>query len=174
MSSAPEEDVWTSCPDVHVELVPPFRSQDRKQSWCCWVTAVPPSEGATSWLAEAEQSGRAGVWGLTMSWMWTGPDPFTARYQILVFWNWCGQLLVTSEGSRAVVYRPEMTRACTRACTRAWTRTCTRAWTRTCTALWVRRGRVLLMLCNMNLQERVVAVVLVWGQVDCRVSHPGS
>ena len=24
--------MWTSCPDVHVELVPPFRSQDRKQS----------------------------------------------------------------------------------------------------------------------------------------------
>ena len=22
-----EEDVWTSCPDVHVELAPPFRSQ---------------------------------------------------------------------------------------------------------------------------------------------------
>ena len=37
----------------------------------------PRSEGAASRLADAERSARAGVYGLTMSWM-EGPDPFTA------------------------------------------------------------------------------------------------
>ena len=38
--------------------------------------------------------------------------------------------------------------------------TMTIGWTRTCAAFWVRRVRVLVMLCNMYLQERVVAASL--------------
>ena len=57
------------------------------------------SEGATSRLADAEQSGRAGC----KVWLCPGcrPDPIRSQHgtQVLVFWNGCGQPLVTSEGS---------------------------------------------------------------------------
>ena len=43
----------------------------------------------------------------------------------------------------------------------------TRAWTRTCAAFWVRRGRILLMLCSMYLQERFVTVMLALKAGAC-------
>ena len=74
----------------------PFRIQDSKESWFCWVVS-------SEWGSNKQMQSGVNRLGCKV---WPCPgcrlDPICSQHsvQVLMFWNGCWQPLVTSEGSR--------------------------------------------------------------------------
>jgi len=157
------ETFW--CPNVSGELIPPMRSQDSKQSGFYRVISSKWRSHKSICCCQAEWTG----WDVRLEHIPDVDGARTARStlrknqyfeanagshrssvgefrlktsQAAAFWMSCrGRMALAGRPARIELQKSR--------------HETTRAWTRTCAAFCVRRGRVLLMLCNMYLQECV-------------------